>query len=146
MIQAGISEAFFYRIVWEAIKAIAKSKHEALLIELPQTEKECEEAANWFQSISHRVVINNCVSVVGGFLLGIETFFSGHYKCSGLNIQAACDYHCHFTSMAVTGPGVIDMQCKLRRSTWLLSSLVLTRASPIMTTSTTMESVPCLSI
>ena len=25
----------------------------------------------------------------------------------GVNVQSACDYHCHFTFMAVAGPGVM---------------------------------------
>jgi hypothetical protein len=113
-----ISKASFYRIVWETIKAIARSNHPPLQIIFPQTEKECKKAARGFESISHSGVINNCVGVVDGFLLGIETppksqvanvrsFFSGHYKCSGLNIQAACDHHCRFTYIAVAGPGVM---------------------------------------
>jgi hypothetical protein len=118
MIQAGISKASFYRIVWETIEAIATSKHEALQITFPQTKIECEEAAKGFLSISRHGAINNCVSVVDGFLLGIDKFFSDHYKCSGFNVQAACDHHCRFTYIAVAGPGIMDDndaidECKL---------------------------------
>jgi hypothetical protein len=129
LIQAGISKSSFYRIIWETIRAIATSKHEALQIRFPQTKEECKLAAAGFQSISHKGVINNCVSVVDGFLLGIQTpaksqvanvrsFFSGHYKCSGLNIQAASDHHCRFTYIALAGPGVMGdsdaiKECKL---------------------------------
>jgi hypothetical protein len=71
-----------------------------------------------YKGVSYKGVINNCVSVVDGFLLGIQTpsksqvsnvrsFFSGHYKCSGLNVQAAGDHHSRFTYIAVAGPGVM---------------------------------------
>ena len=45
VVQAGISKSSFYRIVWETIKAIARSKHEALQNKFPQSEKECKEVA-----------------------------------------------------------------------------------------------------
>jgi hypothetical protein len=118
MIQAGISKASFYRILWQTIRAIATSKAKELQINFPQTEEECAKAARGFQSISHQGVINNCVGVGDGFLLGIATppksqvsnvrsFFSGHYKCSGLNVQAAGDHHSRFIYIAVAGPGVM---------------------------------------
>jgi hypothetical protein len=118
LIQVGISKPSFYRVAWITIKAIATSKQEELQIRFPQTEEECKVAAAGFESVSYKGVINNCVSVVDGFLLGIQTpsksqvsnvrsFFSGHYKCSGLNIQAAGDHHSRFTYIAVAGPGVM---------------------------------------
>jgi hypothetical protein len=118
MIQAGISKASFYRILWQTIRAIATSKAKELQINFPQTEEECAKAARGFQSISHQGVINNCVGVGDWFLLGIATppksqvsnvrsFFSGHYKCSGLNVQAAGDHHSRFIYIAVAGPGVM---------------------------------------
>jgi hypothetical protein len=119
MIQAGISnKASFYRILWQTIHAIATSKAKELQINFPQTEEECMKAAEGFQSISHKGVINNCVGVGDGFLLGIATppktqvsnvrsFFSGHYKCSGLNIQAAGDHHSRFIYIAVARLGVM---------------------------------------
>jgi hypothetical protein len=102
----GISKLSFNRVVWETITAIATSKREELQIRFLQTEAECKEAAAGFESVSRKGAINNCVSVVDGFLLGIQTppksqvsnvrsFFSGHYKCSGSNIQAAGDHHVH---------------------------------------------------
>jgi hypothetical protein len=73
MIQVGISKPSFYRVVWITIKAIATSKQEELQIRFPKTEGECKEAAAGFESVSYKGVINNCVSVVDGFLLGIQT-------------------------------------------------------------------------
>jgi DDE superfamily endonuclease len=32
-------------------------------------------------------------------------FFSGHYKCYGLYIQAVCDHNSRFTYFAVAAPG-----------------------------------------
>ena len=36
-----------------------------------------------------------------------RSYFSGHYACYGLNVQAACDAHCRFTHLQVVGPGVL---------------------------------------
>jgi hypothetical protein len=129
MLLSGISKSSFYRVVWQTVQAIATSKDTNLQIRFPQTEEECKEAAGGFESVSHRGVIRNCVSVVDGFLLGIQTppkskvsnvrsFFSGHYKCSGLNVQAAGDHQSRFTYIAVAGPGVMGDndalgECKL---------------------------------
>jgi hypothetical protein len=48
----------------------------------------------------------------------VRSFFSGHCKCSGLNIQAASDHHCRFIYIALAGPGVMGdsdaiNECKL---------------------------------
>lgn len=48
----------------------------------------------------------------------MRSFFSGHYKTYGVNVQAAFDYQSRFTYLAVAGPGVMPdreaiSQCKL---------------------------------
>ena len=59
-----------------------------------------------------------CVSVVDGYLLKIiapcsnvignqRAYFSGHYACFGLNVQAACDIFCRFTFLGIADPGVL---------------------------------------
>ena len=115
----GISKTAFYDTLWKTIGAIVKSKHFELdNIQFPQTLDECTEAATSFESISHACAIRNCVSVIDGYLLKIETptskevgnvrsYFSGHYQCYGVNVQAACDHSCRFTFIGVAGPGVM---------------------------------------
>jgi hypothetical protein len=78
--------------------------------------EECLHVASRFESISTTGCITNCIAAVDGYLLSIDTptkkeaknvrsFFPGHYQTHGLNIQAACDHHCHFSFIAVAGPG-----------------------------------------
>jgi hypothetical protein len=112
---AGISQASFYRVVWKTITAIVTCK--ALRIRFPRTHEEVTAAVAGFASISTEQVIKNCVGVVDGYLLrcrvpskheakNVRSFFSGHYQCYGVNVQAACDHHCRFISFAFAAPGV----------------------------------------
>ena len=75
-----------------------------------------------FQSISQQGCIWNCIAVVDGYHLQIQTpskkearnvrsFFSGHYQTYGVNVQAACDHNCKFSFLGVAGPGVLG-DCK----------------------------------
>jgi DDE superfamily endonuclease len=36
------------------------------------------------------------------------SYFSGHYQCYGVNVQAECDHLSRFTYIAVAGPGVMN--------------------------------------
>ena len=36
----------------------------------------------------------------------VRSFFSGHYQGYGVNVQAACDHHSRFVSLAFASPGV----------------------------------------
>lgn len=126
---AGISQASFYRVVWKTITAIAKCP--ALRIQFPKTSEEISDAIAGFASISTEGVINNCVGVVDGYLMrcrtpskhevqNVRSFFSGHYQCYGVNIQAAADHHCRFIHFSFAAPGVTGdreaiKQCSLFR-------------------------------
>jgi hypothetical protein len=110
----GISVPSFYRIVWKTCKAILKAPE--LRMKLPETSEECELAASGFRSISYKEAIPNCVGVLDGYLLKINTprkrealnvrsYYSGHYQCSGVNVQAVADHLCRFTYLAVSAPG-----------------------------------------
>ena len=35
----------------------------------------------------------------------VKSYFSGHYQCYGVNVQATCDASCCFTSISVLCPG-----------------------------------------
>ncbi len=111
-----ISVASLYRVVWKCIDAI--NDCDDLAVKLPTTLDKVKEAARGFETISTQGCIWNCVSVIDGYHLQIQTpsknevrnvqsFFSGHYQTHGLNIQAACDHNCCFTFLGVAGPGVM---------------------------------------
>lgn len=113
---AGISRPSFYRVLWKTCKAICHC--DDLAIVWPKTVADCELAAAHFKSISYNEAIVNCVGVVDGYLFRIKTpsrvhvgnvksYFSGHYQCYGINIQAVADHRSRFIYFAVAGPGVM---------------------------------------
>jgi hypothetical protein len=115
----GISTSSFYRVLWKTIHAINQCNE--LEIKFPQTTDEVLNAASCFQKISYNGCIWNCVSVIDGYHLEIQTpskkevgnvqsFLSGHYQPYGLNIQGACDAECCFQYIGVAGPGVMGDQ------------------------------------
>lgn len=112
---AGISQASFYRVVWKTITAIVHCS--ALRIRFPKTKEEVTAAVAGFASVSTDGAIKNCAGVVDGYLLrirvpskkevgNVRSFFSGHYQCYGVNIQAAADHHSRFIHFAFAAPGV----------------------------------------
>jgi DDE superfamily endonuclease len=87
-----------------------------LAIKFPTNVDECNELALGFSLCSDNESIRNCVGVLDGYLLSINTpcaadaenqrsFFSGHYQRMGMNIQAICDSNKIFLYFALTGPG-----------------------------------------
>jgi DDE superfamily endonuclease len=113
---SGISKSSFYRVVWKTITAICKCQ--PLRPKFPKTNDEIGEAVRGFASLSTDGVIDNCVGVIDGYLLrikvpctreakNVKSFFSGHYQCYGVNVQAVADHHCRFTFIAFAGPGVM---------------------------------------
>ena len=115
----GASRTTIYNIFQQVEDAINRSTDPRIdNIRFPLTEEECKRHAKAFQHISVGDAIVNCVSVLDGFLMKITTpskkqvgnqksYFSGHYACYGLNVQAACDAECRFTYLEVVGPGVL---------------------------------------
>jgi len=113
-LSAGISPAKFYSCVYKCMDAILES--EDLTYKFPSTEKELDEAAQGFESLSIQAAINGCVSCLDGYFLqikvpsssetgNVKAYFSGHYQTYGINVQAACDYKCRFVHAAVAAPG-----------------------------------------
>jgi hypothetical protein len=105
-----ISTAAFYYCVRKTIQAICNCPE--LNLKFPTTVTECQAIAEGFRLVSPRESIVNCVGCVDGYLMQIETpsredagnvrsFFSGHYQCYGINIQAVCDSNCMFTYFAL---------------------------------------------
>jgi hypothetical protein len=61
-------------------------------------------------------VLNGCDGALDGWLcrirvpsssevIKVQSYFSGHYQCYGLNVQVTCDASCRFTSLSVLCPG-----------------------------------------
>ena len=110
-------------MVWETIDAINDCPQ--LAINFPKSHAELEAAAAGFQSISYGDAINNCVGAIDGYLLAIQTptkalagnvrsYFSGHNKTNGVNVQAICDHLCRFTFFSVAGPGSMPDRVALK--------------------------------
>ena len=94
------------------------STNKMLSVNFPSTVDKAHDAALGFQTISQQGCIWNCVAVLDGYHLQIQTpskkearnaksFFSGHYQTYGVNLQAACDHNCRFSFVGVAGPGVM---------------------------------------
>lgn len=121
----GVSVASFYRIVHRVIRLIATC--DELSYGLPKTLAECESVADGFRSISQGDAIPNCIGAVDGYLLRIYTppkecagnvrsFYSGHYACSGVNIQALCDSKSRFLYLSVAAPGSVNDREAIKES------------------------------
>ena len=111
----GISKSSFYRVVWKTIRSIVQAK--ALEIRFPTSSQELEQAMKCIASVSKQESIQNCVGVVDGCLLrirvptvkeagNVKSFFSGHYQCYGVNIQAVCYHRSRFMFFSFASPGV----------------------------------------
>jgi hypothetical protein len=89
-LMCGIYESSFYQVVWKTIMAICTSSSSFLTIKSPQSLDEVKDAATRFQTICQQGCLWNCVSVIDGHPLQIQTpskkeakkvkYFSGHYK------------------------------------------------------------------
>ena len=113
----GISSGTCYRLIDQVCADIISCKApEVDNIHFPQTIEQVKKAAAEFQSISHKGVLPNVVSAIDGYLVRINappkkivknsrSYFSGHYQCMGVNVQAACDAFCRFQFIGVAGPG-----------------------------------------
>jgi hypothetical protein len=112
----GISVSSIFRVIWKTIKALVACPE--IAIKFPKSADELMAAALEFENVSTGGCISNCVTVIDGYHLEIQTppkkyaknvqsFFSGHYQSHGVNIQAACDSNCRFQFIGVAGPGVM---------------------------------------
>ena len=96
----GISVSAFYRCLHRCMNAIVMCG--ALSFKFPQTEQQLDGAACEFLQLSTNSVVDGCVGCLDGFMLKIQTplpketenvklYFSGHYQCYCINVQAVCD-------------------------------------------------------
>ncbi|EEY63252.1 uncharacterized protein PITG_15487 [Phytophthora infestans T30-4] len=112
----GISGSSYYRVINETMFAIFGLRE--LKIVFPDSESDREVVMNDFEAISSSGIISGCVGCVDGWLcvikapsaedagdVNIGRYYSGHYACPGINVQAVCDAHCRFISVDASYPG-----------------------------------------
>ena len=109
----SVSTIYAHRLCF--IHSVNSCEH--LKIKFPRTPAEISASQKQFQDISSNSVISGCVGAIDGLLVVIKcpsrkdsgnnpsSYFSGHYCCHGLNVQAICDASCRFTFFAVAAPG-----------------------------------------
>jgi hypothetical protein len=152
---SGISKSSFYRVVWRTITAICKGPE--LRPKFPKTNEEIGASISGFASSrTTDGIINNCAGVVDGYLLCIKTpaktevknvksFFSGHYQCYGMNVQAVADHHSRFLFLAVvSGPGVMGWETEKPSARHLLRNSL--KAFRMVFASSAMQHTPQQSI
>ena len=112
----GISDSSYYRCSATFCLAVVHSDAEELTIEFPRTVQDCERLAVQWQQRSLHNVVRGCVMALDGLLPEIgrptlresqnpDSYFSGHYRCYGLNCQGGVDAHLKFLFFAVAAPG-----------------------------------------
>jgi DDE superfamily endonuclease len=110
----GISTSTVYSCLQKTLIAITNCKQ--LALKFPRTREECEVVAETFCNRSMGDAIVNCVGAADGYLLCIDvpskqqagnvrSYFSGHYKRYGINVQAVCDGNGIFSYFALSAPG-----------------------------------------
>jgi len=121
---AGMSKASFCRALWKTVFAICHCT--ALDIVFPQTKEQANEAIQGFTSISWEQAMNNCATVVNGFLFRMNTppkhatgnvgsFFSGHCQRCGANVQVAVGRHSRLACIAFAAPGATQDRAATRQ-------------------------------
>ncbi|EEY52895.1 uncharacterized protein PITG_19354 [Phytophthora infestans T30-4] len=90
----GISGSSYYRVINETMFAILGLRE--LKIVFPYSESDREVVMNDFKAIS---------STEDAGDVGTGRYYSGHYACPGINVQAVCDAHCRFISVDASYPG-----------------------------------------
>ena len=111
---AKISKASFYRIQDMFIDAVIACEDHSMAIEWPTTEMKLRSLAREFAEKSDGDCIRMCVGAIDGMLVKIfqpryvenpRSYYSGHYECFGLNLQAVCDIKLRFIFVGIGGPG-----------------------------------------
>jgi hypothetical protein len=89
---------------------------ELLALRFPKTRDEMKSQCDAFAVKSTDGALRGCVGAVDGWLCRIKTptkreaahitsYFSGHYHCYGINVQASCDHLSRFKSFSMKCPG-----------------------------------------
>lgn len=133
-VPGGMSIATFYAICDMVIDAINQAP--TLQYSLPRSSPDMEKIARGFSFISTSKALDGCVGCVDGLLLKIiapsnnetghvKSYYSGHYACYGLNIQAVADAKCQFLFASVAAPGGTNDCLALKKKQSWKSLLVI---------------------
>jgi hypothetical protein len=103
---AGIVKSTFFDAIHRGIDVINNCLELAIrfLMEAPVL----KQLALDFQGKSSNGASDGCLGALDGWLCciklpirnqtaNVSAYFSGHYQCLGVNVQACCDAHCRFT-------------------------------------------------
>jgi hypothetical protein len=125
----NISESSFYRIFWKVLEIIVNIPE--LDFDLPSDPSSnparIREINQSFQNIQTCDAFKGCIGALDGWLCKIQapalrdeknviSFFSGHYQCYGINVQAMCDGNCKFTYVNIASPGGCNDITAFRKS------------------------------
>jgi hypothetical protein len=97
-----MSVSSFCRTVRHGIDAMNACP--SLAIKFPVTVDELLKSASEFECLSPHGIIKGCIGAIDGWLCQIQvpsadevtcvkSYFSGHYQCYGVNVQATCNVH-----------------------------------------------------
>jgi hypothetical protein len=124
-----MSDSSAERVMKMFIRAVLLSDHPLLAIKFPESESDLNRtAAEWSQRSVSFGLLDGFLAAMDGWLCCTNKpgdvdnpgdYFSGHYQCFGLNVQAACDANLIFVYCAVAGPGRTNDQRAFRRLTKL---------------------------
>jgi hypothetical protein len=109
----GFSSSSFYTFIYQGINTI--NSYPQMSIKILMTVSELQNAASQFDVQSSHGIFNGGIGLLDSWLCRIRVpsptearrlkdYFSGHFQCYGLNVQATCDTSCYFTSLLVLGP------------------------------------------
>ena len=99
-----------------------------LKLKFPTSAAEICSVQAGFCNISSNSVITGCVGAMDGLLVVIKcpstkasdnnpsSYYSGHYCCHGLNVQAICDSSCCFSFFAIAAPGKSSDQAAVEQT------------------------------
>ena len=91
-----------------------------LAINFPRTTAELSYVANGFAAKASEEIFKGCIGAIDGFFAPTEkpsksqcngnqrSYYSGHYRLYGLNVQAVVDSECKYLYFGVIGPGSMN--------------------------------------
>eukprot|EP00644_Phytophthora_capsici_P015270 jgi/Phyca11/113545/e_gw1.24.167.1 len=111
---SGCSKTAFYNSIHKVMDAIQCC--DELQLRFPVTRFDQQKTARAFSRLSSERAFTGCVGAIDGWLCEVQvprktevkrvtSFFSGHYQCYGVNVQACVDHHCRFTAISTKCPG-----------------------------------------
>ncbi|ETM97626.1 hypothetical protein PPTG_20071, partial [Phytophthora nicotianae INRA-310] len=89
----------YYRVIDLTMDAILAL--EELQITFPNSDSEKEVVMEAFKNISS----GGTPTLADAGEVGVGRYYSGHYACPGINVQAVCDAHCRFIAVDASFPG-----------------------------------------